>query len=46
MLRLALALTLPLPETDVYVAKVVDKPPLAVALLETLNRSAHRRHRA
>jgi hypothetical protein len=36
MLPLALALTLPLPETDVYVATVVDKPPLAVALLETL----------
>ncbi len=36
MLPLALALALPPPETDVYVITVVDEPPLAVALLETL----------
>ena len=33
---LPLALALPPPETDVYVVTVVDEPPLALALLETL----------
>lgn len=33
----ALALALPPPETDVYVVTLVEEPPLALALLETLD---------